>query len=468
MCGRADKVKEALVSASPATACADVTGLHVRDITTLDLSGQSITTLSKGDFDGLYRLDMLDLSDNSLTSLPAGLFDELYSLTTLRLHDNDISSLPVDIFDQLFLLETLTLHDNELEALPDGMFDDLSRFEGVHLQENTRGLDRLTAFIDKHSITSVESLIEALPDLHKERFVMVYNSGGLGSEHISPANPRFVSWGPNGEYVFAWMTNLDAPDKFKHSVEFLIPGSTGWTAGIVDFSGDEPEIAQPTSCQTCHGAQNKPLFPSFDWAGTEYRHGGIDSDVKAEWLQALIASTNPRITPMKLELPEVAYDYAQRVLHPSLGNIGYEFTGEEASKNLALRHAEVLFGRLKERNDYAEFAEDAVCDRHPSYAVQQPFRESREHSPGLFAHVAKTVGEGPGSEVLSAFSWERYHFRTGSLNGALLFLVLHDLWNNHAAVRALYRATTNTDATSPDSHYTSANNERILLHPPVK
>ena len=99
VCERTDEVRDAILTASGVSACADLTVRDLREITSLDLHAAELGALSAGDFDGLVRLDSLDLSDNLLTSLPAG------------------------VFDQLFLLEELTLEDNLFAALPDNLFD---------------------------------------------------------------------------------------------------------------------------------------------------------------------------------------------------------------------------------------------------------------------------------------------------------------------------------------------------------
>ena len=129
ICQRTLQVKDAIVAASGAATCAQVTDTHLREITVLDLRDQAIATLRANDFDGLIRLKSLDLSDNLLTSLPRGVFDELYLLKTLRLNDNLLETLPADIFRELFLLQELTLSGNRLTSLPDGLFGELSRFD---------------------------------------------------------------------------------------------------------------------------------------------------------------------------------------------------------------------------------------------------------------------------------------------------------------------------------------------------
>ena len=178
VCARTSQVSAAIVAASGAGSCAQVTPQHLRDITSLDLSGQSISNLSTDDFGSLVRLRDLDLSNNSLSALPESVFDDLFLLTTLRLDGNRLTTVPRDIFAQLFLLEDLTLSGNPALSLPDGMFDDFSRFDGMQqngeLAADTGNYPRIDRFLTKHNITSPEEFIAALPPLYKERF-----TGGL-------------------------------------------------------------------------------------------------------------------------------------------------------------------------------------------------------------------------------------------------------------------------------------------------
>ena len=57
-------------------------------ITSLDLSGQSISALASGDFAGLTGLTTLNLNANSLAELPEDVLDDLAALTTLDLWNN--------------------------------------------------------------------------------------------------------------------------------------------------------------------------------------------------------------------------------------------------------------------------------------------------------------------------------------------------------------------------------------------
>ncbi|MCG9129645.1 cadherin domain-containing protein [Candidatus Poribacteria bacterium] len=109
---RTQEVQDTIVAAiSGIDSADDVTVTHLAGITSLDISNQSISSLSVGDFDGLTALTSLLLFDNELTTLPSGIFDKLTALTTLNLEDNDITDV-----SELAGLTSIT--DLDLEGNP--------------------------------------------------------------------------------------------------------------------------------------------------------------------------------------------------------------------------------------------------------------------------------------------------------------------------------------------------------------
>ena len=451
ICQRTLQVKDAIVAVSGAATCAQVTDTHLREITVLDLRDQAIATLRANDFDGLIRLKSLDLSDNLLTSLPRGVFDELYLLKTLRLNDNLLETLPADIFRELFLLQELTLSGNRLTSLPDGLFGELSRFDGFQANgappDNSGSHARLRRFLDRHSITSVEEFIEALPALHQERFVMVYRSEALAPDAITEEHPRIIAWGADARFVFSWPTNPETPHPFGESVEFLHQADDRtWMAGVIDFSTPTPKIAQPAVCQSCHGSLSKPLWGGYNrWGGTEGSYIKDELDANRVNNYRAAASTNPRITPLDFSASVFYYGY-RRYLKERLPAPPYTGPVEEASTVLALRHAEVLFERLKARADYAEFAENTVCSRDAGGDAQRSFMAAYDHTIGIFANEFRSIGLlGTGSTV-TGVTYPNYLYQDAADFGEILvFLIVHDLWENDAAVRRLYRRVSNAD-----------------------
>ena len=276
VCDRTQQVHDAIVEASSAASCSEVTALHhLREITALDLSSRGIASLRAEDFEGLVRVKTLDLSGNSLTELPVGVFDPLYLLQTLRLDDNHLANLPAGIFDQLWLLDDLTLSGNPGLTLSEDLFAEFAELAGFlsdgTMPDNSAAYPRIQRFLAGNSVTSPEEFIEALPELFKQRFSWVYKSEALAQDHVSFEHPRFLSWGGDGRCIFAWNTDPQAPDEFTEVIEFLRQNDDDWTAGVIDFSGNTPQITEPASCQMCHGSLNKPLWGAYrGWGGTEF------------------------------------------------------------------------------------------------------------------------------------------------------------------------------------------------------
>ena len=137
ICSRTDEVEKAILAAVPFTvACGQVAEASLAAITSLSLSGQSISALASGDFAGLTGLETLDLSDNDLRGLPEDVFDGLGELETLDLDSNLLTSLSGGVFDSLTSLTWLALNSNDLTELPDGVFNSLAALETLDLRSN--------------------------------------------------------------------------------------------------------------------------------------------------------------------------------------------------------------------------------------------------------------------------------------------------------------------------------------------
>ena len=134
VCGRTAEVRDAIVADRSATDCTSITDLAA--ITTINLSGQSITALASGDFAGLTGLQTLDLDNNSLRALPADIFVGLSSLTSLNLEENLLQSLDANVFAGLSALNTLNVRGNFLTSLDAGLFNGLAALVALNLEGN--------------------------------------------------------------------------------------------------------------------------------------------------------------------------------------------------------------------------------------------------------------------------------------------------------------------------------------------
>ena len=98
VCGRTTAIADAITAAARVASCKKVTAAQLGEITSLDASDKSMTSLANGDLSGLSSLTMLDLSDNLMSSVGAGTFSGLGSLTRLDLSGNDFSTIASGLF----------------------------------------------------------------------------------------------------------------------------------------------------------------------------------------------------------------------------------------------------------------------------------------------------------------------------------------------------------------------------------
>ena len=235
-------------------------------------------------------------------------------------------------------------------------------------------------------------------------------------------------------------------------VEFLRQEDDRWSAGVIDFSGATPEITEPASCQTCHGPLNKPLWGAWSqWDGTELVDPsdtlGIAATVSA------MESTDPRIEPLDFS---ASYFRSRRDRHARFlemgGHRNYTTPIQEAGSVWSWCHVEVLFRRLKALEDFRQFAEETVCRatmRHSSdfgydarlHALEQ--FTLGEHNLAVLSDTGEAIQGGSIGHLFVAPDY--FYTDYGPLGGALVFLMVADLWEREPIVRKVYRDVSNTD-----------------------
>ena len=151
----------------PAITCMTITAAQLAGITELTVSNVDVQgPLAISDFAGLDGLVTLNLNNlMNLGTLPEDVFDEVDdTLTTLDLSGNSISALNEDIFDGFMALTTLDLSGNSLTELPDGIFSGLTRLRGVDVSGNTTDPFTLTVRLKETSPNQmVVEVVEGVP-----------------------------------------------------------------------------------------------------------------------------------------------------------------------------------------------------------------------------------------------------------------------------------------------------------------
>ena len=319
--------------------------------------------------------------------------------------------------------------------------------------------DSVIDFVTEQEISTVEAFIMALPPLHKRHFVAVHDSASPAADFISTSHPRIISWGADASFVVTWTTNPEDPD--IDNVEFLqpVPAEGRWIAGVIDFSGDSPQLRHPEACAQCHGDLRKPLWGADDvHDGTEGEtlSGTLSEDALALH-QAMLTSTHPRLTPLELN----AYQNPLRTI--AFANRERQIPNWEFALVLALRHSEVLFNRLRMRQDYDPLSRSVACSSSIS-DLGRNIRSEFDQADYNIRLLSNTLEPVQGENSLTTIQAGEYKGGDVTLSFAIGFLIFHDLWQRFESVRDLYRGTSNEHALDP-LRFAPGFREMLLRYP---
>ena len=131
VCDRTPQIRDEILSVLEQTDCEAVTAEHLSSIIRMVLVDRGITSMLKGDLQGLDNLLEFRLRLNPLQHLPVGVFEEQRELTYLEISYSSLTELAPGVFKGLRNLIGLALYSNsQLTGLPAGTFSDL---EGLRL-----------------------------------------------------------------------------------------------------------------------------------------------------------------------------------------------------------------------------------------------------------------------------------------------------------------------------------------------
>lgn len=110
---------------------------HVmRQIETIELDHNRITSLNRQGLFNLTKLHHLSLSNNSIASIEPDTWEFTQSLVTLDLSSNNITELQPQHFDCLQRLRQLNLAENNIQYLHENTFDCVKNLEDLSLRHN--------------------------------------------------------------------------------------------------------------------------------------------------------------------------------------------------------------------------------------------------------------------------------------------------------------------------------------------
>ncbi|KAK6624142.1 hypothetical protein RUM44_011000 [Polyplax serrata] len=129
----------------------------LRDLKTFVLQNNCITVLESQTFDGLANLNGLHLEGNQISIIKEKAFYGLSALPTLNLKQQEIKYIAEGAFRGLRKLSNLVLSNNKIEVLYQGTFQDLTKLTHLDLRGNP--LRQLESQVFKRSELSIQVLL---------------------------------------------------------------------------------------------------------------------------------------------------------------------------------------------------------------------------------------------------------------------------------------------------------------------
>ena len=207
-CGRTFEVEQALLVATNKQDCKQITAQDLQKITSLDLSFHNITTLKRGDFSGLTKLETLNLSNNQLDLADAANY--LYGLINLKVlnlsHNSVRAHLDLDpysnsnsdsdlfsqsVFPNLPVLEDLNLSYTALGrdnvSFGAGFFSNLTNLRVLDLSNNELSCGDLLSedFKGLESLTTLDLRNNNITNCYRDRHFVFYRTPLLQTIDIS-------------------------------------------------------------------------------------------------------------------------------------------------------------------------------------------------------------------------------------------------------------------------------------------
>ena len=154
-------------------------------LTQLSVSNNGLELLEPGALSGLPALEKLDLSDNSLRTAPAELLQPTPQLAELRLARNRLSQLPAALLRGLQQLLVLELAGNRLSAtwINSETFAGLKRLLVLDLAHNRLGQIDASVFAGLYSLQSLQLHHNQIDDVAPHAFAALSNLHTLSLSH---------------------------------------------------------------------------------------------------------------------------------------------------------------------------------------------------------------------------------------------------------------------------------------------
>lgn len=152
---------------------------------------------------------------------------------------------------------------------------------------------QLQSLINEKKLTSIESVLEELPEDFRTQYVLLKKSSAF--QVASLERPRIVLY--NDVMTLTIATDETHPTFYEMEVLNFIPERNEYELHVVDFKNNSVQFSEknPQTCTACHGQNPKPLWEShMKWSHAFMPHSNQLSYDEVIALRSHVLKTHPR------------------------------------------------------------------------------------------------------------------------------------------------------------------------------
>ncbi|XP_049538481.1 protein artichoke [Anopheles darlingi] len=209
---------------------------NMKKVKTLDLHGNQLTALKKGQFKGMREVEVLDLSYNNLTKLDATHVSDLTKMTwcnvsnnalteitrgtfarntvlrVVNMASNAIRKIDANTFRGMRFLRRLYLNDNMISDVGRGTFGSVTRIGSIDLARNRIKKVDFQMFFQLNYVELINLAENEITEIQKDAFKDLYLT------HINISHNRLETIEPKSFINCANMTVLDLSHNLIRSI----------------------------------------------------------------------------------------------------------------------------------------------------------------------------------------------------------------------------------------------------------
>ncbi len=212
------------------------------------------------------------------------------------------------------------------------------------LTQDELSIDEIVLRADAGVFTSVDEVLEALPEAQKQSVVLLEHSTSM--QRADAEHPRMILYGPDARFIVAVSTSPSDPRFETLEMMELDEDAGRFRLAAIRFGEEEAVVEGEGRCVSCHGRNPRPIWGEYpDWPGAYASDQETLSDAQRQALPVMRADDTHRFRFVRDYISDDYY----------LANRSYGYPNTNLNFEIGPRIAEALVTRAQTSPEFERF-----------------------------------------------------------------------------------------------------------------